>query len=203
LIANAYLLALIFGASNMNDIISNNTNNLIWVDLEMTGLNPDKDHILEMAIVITDYNLNIIANNFDVVIHQPVEHLMWMNDWVREVHTKNELLNLSANSNINVLSAEMLALEFISTYAAKQTSPMCGNSICSDRRFLFRYMPQLEAYFHYRNLDVSTVKNLGLYWFPERIKSFKKQDSFHRAKDDILQSIAELKFYRDNLFINK
>ena len=91
----------------MKDIIINNTNNLIWVDLEMTGLNPDKDHILEMAIVITDYNLNIIANNFDVIIYQPVEHLMWMNDWVRDVHTKNGLLNLSANSNINVLPPKL------------------------------------------------------------------------------------------------
>ena len=185
----------------MNNVTNNNANNLIWVDLEMTGLNPDYDHILEIAIVITDQNLNIIVDDFDLIIYQPAENLKLMNDWVRDTHTKNGLLNLVQSSSISISSAEALALEFIKPHVQPQTSPMCGNSICLDRRFLFRYMKNLEQYFHYRNLDVSTVKNLGLYWFPEKVKSFQKQDSLHRAKDDILQSIEELKFYRENLFI--
>lgn len=180
---------------------NNYANNLIWVDLEMTGLNPDYDHILEMAIVITDYNLNIIADDCELIIHQPAENLQLMNDFVRDLHAKNGLLNLVPNSSITISVAETYALEFIKSYVPYQTSPMCGNSICLDRRFLFRYMKNLEQYFQYRNLDVSTVKNLGLYWFPEKVKNFKKQDSLHRAKDDILQSIEELKFYRENLFI--
>jgi len=185
----------------MNNVISNNEHNLIWVDLEMTGLNPDKEHILEVAIVITDQKLNIIADDFDIIVYQPEENLRSINDWVKDIHTKNGLLNLVPKSNIDLATAENSALEFIQKHVAKQTSPMCGNSICLDRRFLFRYMPRLEEYFHYRNLDVSTVKNLGLYWFPEKIKDFQKQDSLHRAKDDILQSINELKFYRENLFV--
>ena len=185
----------------MNDVINNNEHNLIWVDLEMTGLNPDKEHILEVAIVITDQKLNIIADDFDIIVYQPEENLRSMNDWVKDIHTKNGLLNLVPKSSIDLATAENSALEFIQKHVAKQTSPMCGNSICLDRRFLFRYMPRLEEYFHYRNLDVSTVKNLGLYWFPEKVKDFKKQDSLHRAKDDILQSINELKFYRENLFV--
>ncbi len=184
----------------MNNII-NNTSNLIWVDLEMTGLNPDRDHILEIAIAVTDQNLNIIANDFDLIIYQSDQILILMNDWVKDTHTKNGLISLSKKSAISISDAESSAIEFISKYVEKQTSPMCGNSICLDRRFLFRYMPKLEAYFHYRNLDVSTVKNLGAYWFPEQVKNFKKQDSLHRAGEDILQSIQELKFYREHLFI--
>lgn len=184
----------------MMNNINHTPHNLIWVDLEMTGLNPDLDHILEIAIVITDQNLNILADDFNLIIHQPKEILDLMHNTVREIHSHNSLLDLVPKSNISLNIAEHKALEFIKTYVSKHNSPMCGNSICMDRRFLFRHMPTLEQYFHYRNLDVSTVKNLGIYWFPEKIKDFSKQNNLHRAKDDILQSIAELKFYRDHLF---
>ena len=178
----------------------NTAHNLIWVDLEMTGLHPDQDHILEIAIIITDQNLNIIADDFDLIIKQSTEILALMNDWVKDTHSKNGLLSLSVESQIDLKMAEAKALEFVKQYVPNQTSPICGNSICLDRRFLFKHMPKLEQYFHYRNLDVSTIKNLGLYWFPEKVKNFNKTDSVHRARDDIVQSIAELKFYRDNLF---
>ena len=185
----------------MNNNFNENTiHNLIWVDLEMTGLNPDRDHILEIAIVITDQNLNIIADNFDLIIKQSAENLALMNDWVRDVHSKNGLLALSLNSHIDLAEAQSRALEFIQQYVPKQLSPICGNSVCLDRRFLFKHMPLLEQYFHYRNIDVSTVKNLGAYWFPDKVKNFNKADSVHRATGDILESIAELKFYRDKLF---
>jgi oligoribonuclease len=183
-----------------NKFNENTAHNLIWVDLEMTGLHPDQDHILEIAIVITDQNLNIIADDFDLIIKQSTENLALMDDWVRDTHSKNGLLNLVRDSHIDLNMAEIKALEFVKQHVLKQTSPICGNSICLDRRFLFRHMPKLEQYFHYRNLDVSTVKNLGLYWFPEKVKNLNKTEGAHRAKDDILQSIAELKFYRDNLF---
>ncbi len=184
----------------MKDSVNNIPHNLIWVDLEMTGLNPDQHHILEIAIVITNQDLKIIDDHFDLVIKQPIENLNLMDDYVKELHTKNGLLELVANSKIDLTTAENKALEFVKKHVPKFISPICGNSICLDRRFLFKYMPRLEQYFHYRNLDVSTVKNLGSYWFAEKIKDFNKTDSVHRAKDDILQSIAELKFYRENLF---
>lgn len=184
----------------MNNI-SNTPHNLIWVDLEMTGLNPDIDHILEIAIVITDQNLNILASDFNLIVYQPEYILENMAANVKMIHTKNDLMNLVPKSNINILDAEKQALEFIKPYVAKQISPICGNSICMDRRFLFKHMPELERYFHYRNLDVSTIKNLGIYWFPEKIKNFTKPDNNHRAKNDILQSIEELKFYREHLFV--
>ncbi len=179
---------------------SNKLSNLIWIDLEMTGLNPDLNHILEIAMVITDPNLNIISEPFNQIIHQPAENLVNMVDFVKNMHIKNGLLQI-LTQGLDILTIENMALEFISKYVESHGSPMCGNSICLDRRFLFRYMPRLEQYFHYRNLDVSTVKNLGLYWFPEKVKFFKKSDSSHRAKDDILESINELKFYRENIFI--
>lgn len=174
--------------------------NLIWIDLEMTGLNPDKDHILEIAIAITDQKLNIIDNSFDLVIKHPEQHLAFMSDWVKEVHRNNGLLKDVQESTINLKTAAIKALEFIQHYVPAQTSPICGNSICLDRRFLFKHMPKVEQYFHYRNLDVSTVKNLGIYWFPEKIKNFYKAEGSHRAKHDILQSIEELKFYKEQLF---
>lgn len=185
----------------MNKNISNTPHNLIWVDLEMTGLNPDVDHILEIAIVITDQNLNILASDFNLIIHQPKDTLDKMSADVKIIHTKNDLINLVPKSDIDLYHAEQQALKFIAPYVAKQTSPICGNSICMDRRFLFKHMPQLESYFHYRNLDVSTIKNLGIYWFSEKIKHFTKTTDKHRAQEDILQSIEELKFYREHLFI--
>jgi oligoribonuclease len=183
----------------MNDN-NNAIHNLIWVDLEMTGINPDLDHILEIALVITDQQLNIIDDSFNIVINQSPEILALMNDFVKNLHTNNGLLALIPKSNIDLITAENQALAFVQQYVAKNTSPICGNSICMDRRFLFKYMPRLENFFHYRNLDVSTVKNLGIYWFPEKVASLNKEEGSHRAKDDILQSIDELRFYKQKLF---
>ena len=182
---------------------SNNyhTDNLIWIDLEMTGVNPDQDHILEIAMMITDRDLNIIADDFNLIIHQPIENLSNMNNFVRNLHTDNGLLKLVSDSNIDLATAENLALEFVNKYIPENCSPMCGNSICLDRRFLFKFMPNLEKHFHYRNLDVSTIKNLGIYWFPKIVSKFKKPDGLHRAKEDLFDSINELKFYRNNLFV--
>jgi oligoribonuclease len=173
---------------------------LIWIDLEMTGLNPEYHHILEISIAITDQQLNLIDNNFDLIIHQPDNHLRRMDAVVNNMHTNNGLIAASKESTTVVEVAEQLALQFVAKHVSPKISPMCGNSICLDRRFLCKYMPTLEAYFHYRNLDVSTIKNLSYYWYPELVKNFKKLDSSHRATTDILQSIEELKFYKQYLF---
>lgn len=178
----------------------NKFSNLIWLDLEMTGLNPDVNHILEIAIVITDLNLNIISEPFDQIVYQPSENLENMIEIVKTLHIRNGLLQ-SLGKGLDLSTVEGMALEFVGNYVENNSSPMCGNSICLDRRFLFRHMPKFERYFHYRNLDVSTLKNLGLYWFPDKVKNLQKPSSLHRAKEDILDSINELKFYRENLFI--
>lgn len=179
------------------------SNNLIWLDLEMTGVNPDQDHILQLAIIITDYELNIVDDSFDVVIYQPLANLSIMSEFVKKLHTDNGLLSLVEHSKIDLKNAENLALNFIKKYVTSNSSPMCGNSICLDRRFLFKYMPSLENYFHYRNLDVSSIKLLANYWFPEKVKDFQKAKSLHLAKEDVLNSIKELQFYRENLFYNR
>jgi oligoribonuclease len=176
-------------------------NNLIWLDLEMTGINPDRNHIIEMAMVITNQNLDIVSENFNIIINQPAENLTNMDKVVIEMHTKNGLLDLVNSSNVGVSAAEQLALDFIRQYVPDNASPMCGNSICLDRRFLFNYMPKVERYFHYRHLDVSTVKLLAQYWHANTVEEFNKPDSAHRAIDDVLQSIEELKFYRERLFV--
>lgn len=182
---------------------NNKISNLIWLDLEMTGLNPDLNHILEIAIIITDPYLNIISNAFNQIIAQPTENLSNMEEIVKNMHNKNGLLTaLNQGEGLDLLIVENMALNFVSKYVNHQQSPMCGNSICLDRRFLFKYMPRLEKYFHYRNLDVSTIKNIGTYWFPEQVKHLKKNNDAHRAKHDVLESIEELKFYRKNIFIN-
>lgn len=172
---------------------------LIWIDLEMTGLNVDTDKIIEIATIVTDADLNIIAEGPELVVHQSDEVLAGMDDWNTKQHTSTGLVERVKKSQINESMAEQLTLDFLKLYVSPGKSPMAGNSICQDRRFLYRHMPTLERYFHYRNLDVSTVKELAIRWAPDIAKGFKKE-SRHRALDDIRDSIEELKHYRKHFF---
>ena len=172
---------------------------LIWIDLEMTGLDTENDKIIEVATIVTDSNLNIIAEGPEIAIYQTDEILAGMDDWNTKQHARSGLVERVKTSQINESEAERLTLEFLSQYLTKNTSPMCGNSICQDRRFLYRCMPNLEAFFHYRNLDVSSVNELAKYWHPEMLKEFKKLAK-HRALDDIKDSINELKLYQNQFF---
>ena len=173
------------------------TNNLIWVDLEMTGLIPDRDRIIEVCAVITDAKFNILAEAINVVVWQSEEVLSSMDNWNVTQHTRSGLLAEVRKSTIHEQQAEEQVLEFIKQYVDHNASPMCGSSICQDRRFLYKYMPKLEAYFHYRHLDVSTLKILAQKLAPELLTKIKKQSN-HRAKDDILDTIEEMKFYLQN-----
>ncbi len=173
--------------------------NLIWIDLEMTGLDPDRDLIIEIATVVTDKHLNILAEGPTIAVHQSDEALAAMDEWNQTHHGQSGLIQRVKDSQIGTAEAETRTLEFLSHWLPAKTSPMCGNSICQDRRFLYRYMPKLEAFFHYRNLDVSTVKELAGRWAPSVKEGFVKKAS-HRALDDIIESIDELKHYRANFF---
>ena len=170
-------------------------NNLIWIDMEMTGLQPDSDRIIEIAMLVTDAQLALLAEGPVLVIHQPAEVLEAMDAWNRSVHAKSGLVERVRSSRLAEAEAERQALEFLAPHVPAGASPMCGNSICQDRRFLARWMPQLEAYFHYRNLDVSTLKELVRRWKPELMKGVAKEGR-HEAMADILESIEELKYYR-------
>lgn len=172
----------------------NNADNLIWIDLEMTGLNPEKERIIELGVVITDSNFNLLNEGISLVIWQEESILNSMDDWNITNHTRSGLVNEVKKSKINEQQAEIQVLEFLRQYTSPNTSPMCGNSVYQDRRFLYKYMPKLEAYFHYRNLDVSTLKILAQRFAPELLKH-KSKGSKHRAHDDILESIEEIKFY--------
>jgi len=172
-----------------------NSRNLVWIDLEMTGLDPQRDFILEIATVVTDQDLHVLANGPVLAIHQTEEALARMDAWNLKQHGESGLLDRVRTSREDEAAAEQQTLQFLSKWVPAGVSPMCGNSICQDRRFLARCMPALEAYFHYRNLDVSTLKILAQRWAPHIMQSLRKNSS-HQALDDILESIAELRHYR-------
>ncbi len=179
--------------------MSQDSDNLIWIDLEMTGLDTARDRIIEIATVITDKQLNLLAEGPVLAIHQDADVLAGMDAWNTRQHSKSGLLERVRISRVGEDEAETATLAFLREHVAAGASPMCGNSVCQDRRFLARSMPNLESFFHYRNLDVSTLKELARRWAPEIVKGFKK-DSSHRALDDIRDSIAELQYYRQHLF---
>ena len=173
-------------------------NNLVWIDMEMTGLVPDADRIIEVALLVTDPQLNLIAEGPVLVVHQPDEVLEAMDSWNKGVHGKSGLIDKVKASRLDEAMVEARMLEFLAPHVPAGASPMCGNSICQDRRFLARSMPKLEAFFHYRNLDVSTLKELVKRWKPEVAKGLKKEGK-HEALADILDSIEELKYYRKTI----
>lgn len=171
--------------------------NLIWVDLEMTGLEPETDKVIEIATIVTDKDLNILAEGPVLAIHQSDEVLDNMNEWCIEHHGDSGLTKRVRESEVNEAEAAQLTLEFLREWVPEGKSPMCGNSICQDRRFMVKHMPALEQYFHYRHLDVSTLKILATHWKPEILPLFTKKAT-HLALDDIRESIAECAFYREH-----
>ncbi len=173
--------------------------NLVWMDLEMTGLDPDRDGIIEMATIITDGELNVVAEGPALAIFQPETKLAAMDEWNTKHHTASGLVQRVRNESVSVIEAEALTLAFIERHVAKGQAPLCGNTIWQDRRFLARYMPTLEGYLHYRMIDVSTVKELARRWSPGVLDGFTKQ-SQHLALADIRESIAELAYYRSCFF---
>ena len=170
---------------------------LIWIDLEMTGLDPQTDGILEIATVVTDGQLNILAEGPELAIAHPLATLEAMDEWNRTHHTGSGLWRRVVQEGVPLAEAETRTIAFLQQWLPARTSPMCGNSICQDRRFMARLMPQLEAYFHYRNLDVSTLKELARRWHPAVAKGVVKRGS-HQALDDILESIEEMRYYREH-----
>ncbi|MCR3754861.1 MAG: oligoribonuclease [Candidatus Westeberhardia cardiocondylae] len=177
--------------------MSFSSSNLIWIDLEMTGLNPDQDRIIEIATLVTDANLNILSEGPVLAIHQSMEQLGAMDSWNTKIHTASGLLHRVKSSKINEDLAVMKTLSFLSHWVPVGKSPICGNTVAQDRRFLFRYMPALEAYFHYRYLDVSSIKELVRRWKPKILLGFKKKNT-HQALHDIRESVAEMLYYRDH-----
>jgi oligoribonuclease len=173
---------------------------LIWIDLEMTGLMPQTDQIIEIATVLTDNDLTVVADGPDLVIQQPEDVLARMDSWNQRQHGGSGLLAKVRASRMTVAEAERQTLLFLSTHLHPGTSPMCGNNICQDRRFLARLMPELEKFFHYRNLDVSTVKELARRWMPSLASGHNKQ-SAHLARADVYESISELRYYREHIFV--
>ncbi|MCE2991049.1 MAG: oligoribonuclease [Burkholderiales bacterium] len=175
-------------------------NNLVWLDMEMTGLKPETDRIIEVAMVVTDAQLNVLAEGPVLVVHQPDEVLDGMDAWNKSTHRKSGLIDKVKASTLNEAQVERQLIEFLREHVPASTSPMCGNSICQDRRFMARWMPQLESYFHYRNLDVSTLKELAKRWKPQIMSGMTKHGK-HEALADIHESIEELRYYRTH-FLN-
>ena len=173
------------------------TDTLVWMDLEMTGLDPEDNVIIEIATIITDDELNIVAEGPVIAVHQPDSELDKMDDWNVNTHGNSGLVERVKNSTVSMADAEKQTIDFIAQYVKKGHSPLCGNSIHQDRRFLVKQMPLLEEYVHYRNIDVSTLKELAKRWKPSILPGFKKSGS-HKALDDILESIAEMKYYREH-----
>jgi oligoribonuclease len=177
--------------------MAQNQNYLIWLDMEMTGLVPETDRVIEIAMVVTDNDLNTIAEAPTLVVHQPDSILDAMDNWNKSTHGKSGLIDRIKASPLDEAQVEEQCLAFLKEHVPARTSPMCGNSICQDRRFMARWMPKLEDYFHYRNLDVSTLKELAKRWKPEVAQGIKKHGK-HEALADIYESIEEMKHYRDN-----
>ncbi|MBI3313487.1 MAG: oligoribonuclease [Candidatus Omnitrophica bacterium] len=172
-----------------------NKNNIVWIDLEMTGLDPEKESIIEIATLVTNSDLEILAEGPNLVIRQPAKLLKEMDAWNQKQHAKSGLIELVKNSKITLKKAEKQTLDFIKEYCVRKKSPLCGNAVYHDRRFIIKYMPKLDAFLHYRMVDVTTLKILVEQWYPKNKELPKKKDS-HRALDDIRESIEELRFYR-------
>ncbi len=176
------------------------TTNLIWLDLEMTGLVPEDDRIIEIATLVTDSQLNVLGEGPVLAIYQSDETLAKMDEWNQRTHGNSGLIDRVKSSKIDENQASEATIEFLRQFTDKNSSPMCGNSICQDRRFMARYMPELEAYFHYRNLDVSTLKELAKRWKPDILAGLTKQGT-HQAMDDIKDSVEELRYYRQHFIV--
>jgi oligoribonuclease len=187
-------------ANNSREANNKSNDNLIWLDMEMSGLLPDSDRILELAAVVTDAELNVLGESPVLVIHQSDALLDGMDAWNKGTHGRSGLIEKVKASTLDETAATLQMIEFLKTFVPAGKSPMCGNSICQDRRFMARYMPDLEAYFHYRNLDVSVFKELARRWKPEIYSGFKKA-SRHEALADIYESIDELKYYREHFIV--
>lgn len=170
---------------------------LVWIDLEMTGLDPDADRIIEIATIITDSQLNVLGEGPVLAIYQPERVLVGMDQWNKTTHSETGLIDKVRRSEVTEAEAEAQTLEFVERYVPRNRSPLCGNSVCQDRRFMSRHMPKLESYLHYRNLDVSSLKELARRWSPDLYNGLRKKNT-HRALDDIRESIQELRYYRAN-----
>lgn len=173
---------------------------LVWIDLEMTGLDVERHRIVELAVLVTDARLDLLADGLDLVVHQPPEVLAEMDDFVRKMHTKSGLLGEIERSSLTLEDAGKRALEYITQFVPEAgTAPMCGNSIGVDRRFLDRYLPDLDRYLHYRSIDVSSLKELSRRWYPDAYKKRPSKTEAHRALDDVRESVAELRYYRETI----
>ena len=177
--------------------------NLVWIDLEMTGLDPKKCTVLEIGVLVTDNELNVIEEGPEIAIHHSEKTLEGMEAWSKHHHRKSGLTQACRESKISMKKAEEKALKFIRSHCHIKTAPLCGNTIWQDRRFLVKYMPTLESYLHYRTIDVSTLKELGQRWFPGKYKMPREKNQTHRVMNDIRESVEELRFYRDKLFIKR